>query len=71
MNDENLNRSIGRLEGKVDSLIVDIKSIRDTLDGRIKDLDTRVAKLEKKQFAIVVVATIIWGATLIFLRKIL
>lgn len=67
---------IGELIGKVDSLIYDIKRLRETTEGEDKkigtevhDLEVRVSSLEKKQFAIVLIATVVWTGALAFLRK--
>ncbi len=66
---KNEARSIGRLEGKVDSLIVDIKGLRRASEGKIDKLEGRVAKLEKKQFTIVIMASLFFSTLLAFIRK--
>ncbi len=50
-NDNEVMRAIGRLEGKVDSLIVDMK--------KIPTLEKRVTTLEKKQYGIFLVGGVI------------
>ena len=66
-NDNEIMRAIGRLEGKVDSLIVDIKEHTDMGINHEK----RIANLEKKQYAIFLVGGIVGTAVLAFSKKII
>lgn len=64
MQDDNeIIRAIGRLEGKVDSLIVDIRAI--------EDHEKRIATLEKKQYGILLVGSIIGAVLLTAMRSII
>ena len=65
----NVERSLGRLEGKVDSLISDIKVIRRGAEHKLKELDTRVHKLEKKQYTIVIIASLTFTILISYLKK--
>lgn len=58
---EEIMRAIGRLEGKVDSLIVDIRVI--------DDHEKRIATLEKRQYGIFLIGGIIGTTALIVFRK--
>ena len=74
-------RSLGRLEGKCDSIIASLKDHtgrmnridEDVEDVRsdISELKKEVAKLDKKQYAIITVATLLWGILLVAARKLL
>lgn len=65
----NVERAIGRLEGKVDSLIEDIKILRKITIHDIAELEDRVAKLEKKQYTIITIATVLWTGAIVLARK--
>lgn len=69
MSKNNMERSIGRLEGKVDSLIVDVKRLGEVSEGKIDKLEGRVVKLEKRQYTIVIIASIAWTGLLTLFRK--
>ncbi len=69
MTNNGIERAIGRLEGKMDSLIVDLKLLREGSKGAEKDLGGRVVKLEKRQFTIVILATLFWSGMLAFAKK--
>lgn len=69
MTQNDIQRSLGRLEGKVDSLINDVKVIRKGAEHKIDELDTRVHKLEKRQFAVIVIASGLFTASLAFFKR--
>lgn len=48
---------IGNLEGKVDSLINDVKAIRKTSDKKIGHLSEKINNLEKKQYTLITIAS--------------
>lgn len=62
-------RDFGRMEGKIDSLIIDLKLLREATDGRIGKLEEKVNSLEKRQFAILAVASVASTALGLFIRK--
>ena len=64
-----LIRAVGRLEGKMDSIIVDISSLREATEGKVDEIGTRVAKIEKKQYTVIVLASIIFTTSLAFVKK--
>lgn len=66
-NNNELVRAIGRLEGKMDSLIIDIKEHTDLATNHEK----RIAHLEKKQYGIFLVGGIIGSAIMVFFKKFL
>lgn len=70
MNNNEL-KELGILIGQVESLIEDLKHLRKVTEGEIRDLEARVANLEKKQYTIVILATIAWTGLLVFIKKIL
>ena len=67
---DNISRALGVIEGKVDSLIDDVKSIRSTSDTKHEALRTRVNTLEKKQYTILVMGGFIGSAILAFIKKV-
>ncbi len=69
MSNKDIERSLGRVEGKVDSLIEDIKSLREAQGGRLGNLDKRVAGLEKRQYTILTIASGLFIGSLAFIKK--
>ena len=47
----------------------DLKATREVLENQIKDLDTRVRKIEKNQYAIIIIASLIFTAIMAFFKK--
>lgn len=69
MANNEIQRSLGRIEGSVNSLIVDLKALRKDSSYQFKDLDKRVVKVEKKQYTFIVVASLIFTGIISFFRK--
>lgn len=63
------SRILGRMEGKVDSLIIDLRAIRKDSGRKIDNLGVRVANLEKKQFTIVIIASAIFTGMLAYVKR--
>ena len=64
-----LIRAVGRLEGKMDSIIADISGLRKVAEGKVSELGTRVAKIEKKQYTVIVLASLVFTTSLAFVKK--
>ena len=64
-----IERSLGRIEGQIDSLISDVKSIRQTAGAKTETLYKRVATLEKKQFSIIAMASVSFAVVLAYIKK--
>ena len=64
-------RVLGQIEGKIDSLIVDVKTVRKVSDSKIGDLSSRVSSLEKKQYSILVISSLLFTIGLSLIRKFL
>jgi|GEM_PF-6415167 len=64
-----LIRAVGNLEGKMDSIIHDIRGLREATEGKVNDLGTRVAKIEKKQYTVIVIASLVFTTSLAFVKK--
>jgi hypothetical protein len=71
-----IERSLGQIEGKVDSLIVDHQNARKESRRRSKDLHKRidtveedVKKLEKIQYAIITIAGLAFSVGMAIIRK--
>lgn len=71
MSNNEIQRSLGRIEGKVESLIVDLKALREGSGGRLDGLGVRVGKLEKRQYTVIVVASLIFTGIMTFFKKFL
>jgi hypothetical protein len=69
MSINNIERSLGRIEGKVESLIVDMKDLKKASHGKIDTLGSRVATIEKKQYSVLAFAGVAFTASMIYLRK--
>lgn len=59
---------LGELAGKVDSLIVDVKAIREASGVKDKDLSKRVGNLEKKQYTLILGCTAVWSFGLAWVK---
>lgn len=64
-------RILGQIEGKIDSLIIDLKRLRESSEHEIKDLEVKVHNLEKKQYTIVVIASAIFTTVIALIKKFL
>lgn len=76
-NKNDIERSIGRLEGKVDSLICDIQLIRTAtlsnlkeLRGDLEVLEEKFESVDKRQFTIITICSIVFTGILAFINKI-
>lgn len=58
MGSDDIQRSLGRIEGNVESLIADLQGLRVTLIDKTEELDKRLATVEKKQYAMLAIASI-------------
>lgn len=72
-----LNRAIGRIEGTVKQNLAIMERIeKDSKETardnrkRFREADKRMGALEKKLYAVCVIATAVWGGALIYFRKI-
>lgn len=75
-NNNNTERSLGRIEGKLDALAAQVASTSKThhdrmnrIDTEIAQVDSRLRSVEKKQYTIVVIATFVASTASFFLRK--
>lgn len=69
MTQNDIQRSLGRLEGKMDTLTHTINILGRGTEHKIKELDARVHKIEKKQFAVIVIASGLFTAGLAFFKR--
>jgi hypothetical protein len=69
---DDILRAIGRLEGKVDHLVQDLithTGRMNRIDSHIEKQDERIRTLEKKQYAVIAVATFLGSMISLVLRK--
>ncbi len=81
--EENLARDFGKLEGicsqilstlqthvaRMDRVEEDLKDTAQDYRKKFREADKRMGALEKKLYAVCVIATAVWGGALIFFRK--
>lgn len=76
MRNEDIMRAIGNLEGKIDSIIKDIPELRHIcetnrsyLEDRASSLGSRLNTVEKKQYTIIAIATIVFTIMMGYIKK--
>ncbi len=69
MDQDDIQRSLGRIEGKVESLIIDIRDLRINSTMEIASLENRIVNIEKKQFAMWTFGAAIFAGALTLLKR--
>jgi archaellum component FlaC len=69
---DDILRALGRVEGKIDSITIALKDHTDRMnriDEDIENVEKRVGNLERKQYAILTIASIIGAIISLAVRK--
>lgn len=69
-----LMRALGKLEGKIDAFIQTQKEHFDRMnriDENMEGLEERVRTVEKKQYGVFLVATVLWGLIVLVFKTVI
>ena len=67
--ENDIQRSLGRIEGKVESLISDLQELRGASLGHIAGLDLRLNTVEKKQYGVFLIAGVAFTSLVAVVKK--
>ncbi len=69
MEKEDFNRALGRIEGKLNELDKHFDRMN-RIDEDLEELNKRIASVEKKQYGILAVATVVWTAIIVLIKSV-